>query len=172
MCPSNYTCLPDIGDNPNFGYTSFDHFGWAMLTSCQLITLDFWEDTYNKVWLLFMVPANNIVTTKYVINSKREHIIMSKYYVITFIFVMLQRIMQILSQPTVRVGLLTLITINIIYKCMIVINIIYNYLPPENIFGIYQYWWYQILPTRFSERTARRMSSSSFSLYFLDHFTS
>ena len=49
-CPKNYTCLPDIGDNPNFGYTSFDHFGWAMLNSFQLITLDFWEDIYNKVW--------------------------------------------------------------------------------------------------------------------------
>ncbi|XP_062583302.1 sodium channel protein 1 brain-like isoform X2 [Saccostrea cucullata] len=48
-CPSGYTCMPDIGENPNFGYTSFDHFGWAMLTSFQLITLDFWEDTYNKV---------------------------------------------------------------------------------------------------------------------------
>lgn len=48
-CPSGYTCLPDIGENPNYGYTSFDHFGWAMLTSFQLITLDFWEDTYNKV---------------------------------------------------------------------------------------------------------------------------
>ncbi|XP_048254003.1 sodium channel protein 1 brain-like isoform X4 [Haliotis rufescens] len=48
-CPSNYTCLPDIGENPNSGYTNFDHFGWAMLNAFQLITLDFWEDTYNKV---------------------------------------------------------------------------------------------------------------------------
>ena len=48
-CPDGYTCLPDIGPNPNFGYTNFDHFGWAMLNSFQLITLDFWEDIYNKV---------------------------------------------------------------------------------------------------------------------------
>ncbi|XP_060073623.1 sodium channel protein 1 brain-like [Ylistrum balloti] len=48
-CPDNYTCLTDIGENPNFGYTNFDHFGWAMLSSFQLITLDFWEDCYNKV---------------------------------------------------------------------------------------------------------------------------
>ncbi|CAD5124052.1 DgyrCDS12358 [Dimorphilus gyrociliatus] len=48
-CPSNYTCLPDIGENPNWGYTNFDHFGWSMLNSLQLITLDFWEDPYNKV---------------------------------------------------------------------------------------------------------------------------
>ncbi|VDI64607.1 Hypothetical predicted protein [Mytilus galloprovincialis] len=49
QCNSGYTCLPDIGENPNYGYTSFDHFGWAMLTSFQLITLDFWEDSYNKI---------------------------------------------------------------------------------------------------------------------------
>ncbi|XP_069138424.1 sodium channel protein 1 brain-like isoform X2 [Argopecten irradians] len=48
-CPDNYTCMVDIGENPNFGYTNFDHFGWAMLSSFQLITLDFWEDCYNKV---------------------------------------------------------------------------------------------------------------------------
>lgn len=48
-CPTNYTCLPDVGENPNWGYTNFDHFGWSMLNSLQLITLDFWEDPYNKV---------------------------------------------------------------------------------------------------------------------------
>ncbi|KAI8789145.1 sodium channel protein 1 brain-like isoform X1 [Biomphalaria glabrata] len=48
LCPADYICLPDIGDNPRFGYLSFDHFGWALLTSFQLITLDFWEDIYNK----------------------------------------------------------------------------------------------------------------------------
>ncbi|XP_064425360.1 sodium channel protein type 9 subunit alpha-like [Latimeria chalumnae] len=48
-CPPNYTCLPDIGKNPNNGYTNFDHFGWAMLTSFQLITLDYWENPYDLV---------------------------------------------------------------------------------------------------------------------------
>ncbi|XP_048586351.1 sodium channel protein 1 brain isoform X2 [Nematostella vectensis] len=48
-CPTNYTCLPHAGGNPNFGYTSFDHFGWALLTGFQLITLDFWENVYNNV---------------------------------------------------------------------------------------------------------------------------
>ena len=42
-------CLPNIGDNPNFGYTSFDNLLWAMLTTFQLITLDFWENVYNMV---------------------------------------------------------------------------------------------------------------------------
>uniref|UniRef100_A0A1I8HN50 Sodium channel protein n=1 Tax=Macrostomum lignano TaxID=282301 RepID=A0A1I8HN50_9PLAT len=46
---SSYICLPDLGDNPNWGYTSYDHFGWALLQTFQLITLDFWEDQYNIV---------------------------------------------------------------------------------------------------------------------------
>ncbi|ROT66504.1 putative sodium channel protein 60E [Penaeus vannamei] len=49
VCPKGWSCLPDVGDNPNFGYTSFDNFLWSMLTTFQLITLDFWEDVYNKV---------------------------------------------------------------------------------------------------------------------------
>ncbi len=46
VCPSNYTCI-EVGDNPNSGYTNFDTFGWAMMTSFQLITLDFWENVYD-----------------------------------------------------------------------------------------------------------------------------
>lgn len=48
-CSVNHSCLPDAGANPNYGYTSFDHFGWAMMTSFQLVTLDFWENVYNNV---------------------------------------------------------------------------------------------------------------------------
>ncbi|XP_017776958.1 PREDICTED: sodium channel protein 60E-like, partial [Nicrophorus vespilloides] len=47
-CPSKYTCLC-VGDNPNFGYTSFDNFLWSMLTTFQLITLDYWENVYNMI---------------------------------------------------------------------------------------------------------------------------
>ena len=53
-CPTNYTCLPDIGPNPNFGYTNFDHFGYSMLSAFQLITLDFWENVYNAVRVIFI----------------------------------------------------------------------------------------------------------------------
>ena len=48
-CPSDYVCLPGLGDNPNFGYTNFDTFPWSMLTTFQLITLDYWENIYNMV---------------------------------------------------------------------------------------------------------------------------
>ncbi|XP_074109967.1 sodium channel protein 60E isoform X1 [Cotesia typhae] len=47
-CKENYTCLC-VGPNPNHGYTNFDSFLWSMLTTFQLITLDYWEDVYNKV---------------------------------------------------------------------------------------------------------------------------
>ncbi|XP_059488703.1 sodium channel protein 60E-like isoform X4 [Neocloeon triangulifer] len=47
-CEKNYVCV-QFGENPNYGYTSFDNFLWSMLTTFQLITLDYWEDVYNKV---------------------------------------------------------------------------------------------------------------------------
>ncbi|XP_045490699.1 sodium channel protein 60E isoform X4 [Pieris rapae] len=47
-CPAGYTCLC-VGPNPNHGYTNFDNFLWSMLTTFQLITLDYWENVYNMV---------------------------------------------------------------------------------------------------------------------------
>ena len=51
----NYTCLPDVGENPDFGYTNFDHMGWSLVMSFQLLTMDFWENIYNKVDTINMV---------------------------------------------------------------------------------------------------------------------
>lgn len=47
-CPENYTC-EKIGSNPDFGYTSFDHFGWAFLSVFRLMTQDSWERLYRQV---------------------------------------------------------------------------------------------------------------------------
>ncbi|XP_037037155.1 sodium channel protein 60E isoform X3 [Bradysia coprophila] len=47
-CPQNHTCLC-TGENPNHGFTNFDNFMWSMLTTFQLITLDYWENVYNMV---------------------------------------------------------------------------------------------------------------------------
>ncbi|XP_025200916.1 sodium channel protein 60E-like isoform X2 [Melanaphis sacchari] len=47
-CPVGYVCL-GVGPNPNHGYTNFDNFLWSMLTTFQLITLDYWENVYNIV---------------------------------------------------------------------------------------------------------------------------
>ncbi|XP_035662329.1 sodium channel protein type 4 subunit alpha B-like isoform X1 [Branchiostoma floridae] len=49
QCPTGYTCLPGIGTNPNHGYTSFDTFGYAMLSSFRLITQDYWENLYQLI---------------------------------------------------------------------------------------------------------------------------
>jgi voltage-gated sodium channel type II alpha len=50
-CSWNSTCLPNIGENPNNGYTSFDSYGFAMLSAFRLITQDYWENLYQLVIL-------------------------------------------------------------------------------------------------------------------------
>ena len=35
-----------VGENPNFGYTSFDNYMFSMLSSFRLLTQDFWENLY------------------------------------------------------------------------------------------------------------------------------
>ncbi|RZC41995.1 Ion trans, Na trans assoc, and/or PKD channel domain containing protein, partial [Asbolus verrucosus] len=64
MCLSDHTCLQGYGQNPNYGYTNFDKFGWALLTSFQLMTQDYWESVYQPVlnsagpWhILFFIVA-------------------------------------------------------------------------------------------------------------------
>ncbi|EDW02408.1 GH19909 [Drosophila grimshawi] len=47
-CPFGFVCIC-VGENPNHGYTNFDNFMWSMLTTFQLITLDYWENVYNMV---------------------------------------------------------------------------------------------------------------------------
>ncbi|XP_021933650.1 sodium channel protein para isoform X5 [Zootermopsis nevadensis] len=49
MCPPGYTCLQGFGGNPNYGYTSFDTFGWAFLSAFRLMTQDYWENLYQLV---------------------------------------------------------------------------------------------------------------------------
>ncbi|CAF4313559.1 unnamed protein product, partial [Rotaria magnacalcarata] len=45
-CPYGYVCWKDRGMNPDFGYTSFDNYGWAMLSCFRLMTQDYWESLY------------------------------------------------------------------------------------------------------------------------------
>nr|ABH12275.1 putative voltage-gated sodium channel [Cyriopagopus schmidti] len=47
-CPSNYTCFQG-GDNPDYGFTTFDNFPWALLSAFRLMTQDFWESLYQMV---------------------------------------------------------------------------------------------------------------------------
>nr|AUY61921.1 sodium channel Nav1-delta [Lethenteron camtschaticum] len=60
-CPEGYLCFK-IGDNPNFGFTNYDHFGWAFLSLFRLMTQDSWEYLYQqtlrssgKVYMIFFV---------------------------------------------------------------------------------------------------------------------
>ena len=54
-CPINYTCFSNIGDNPNHGYTNFDSFPWALVSTIQLVTADYWENVYEYVCLIQML---------------------------------------------------------------------------------------------------------------------
>ncbi|KAM4642146.1 sodium channel protein type 2 subunit alpha-like [Discoglossus pictus] len=60
-CPEGYLCLK-VGQNPNYGYTSFDTFGWAFLSLFRLMTQDSWENLYQmtlrasgKAYMIFFV---------------------------------------------------------------------------------------------------------------------
>ncbi|XP_060944186.1 sodium channel, voltage-gated, type I-like, alpha isoform X4 [Limanda limanda] len=47
QCPEGYECVR-VGDNPDYGYTSFDSFGWAFLSLFRLMTQDYWENLYQQ----------------------------------------------------------------------------------------------------------------------------
>uniref|UniRef100_A0A673IHJ6 Sodium channel protein n=1 Tax=Sinocyclocheilus rhinocerous TaxID=307959 RepID=A0A673IHJ6_9TELE len=60
-CPDGFECLK-TGRNPNYGYTSFDTFGWAFLSLFRLMTQDYWENLYHhtlrsagKAYMVFFV---------------------------------------------------------------------------------------------------------------------
>ncbi|XP_072229179.1 sodium channel protein type 4 subunit alpha A [Leuresthes tenuis] len=60
-CPEGFTCMRS-GRNPNYGYTSFDSFGWSFLALFRLMTQDYWENlfqlilrTAGKTYMVFFV---------------------------------------------------------------------------------------------------------------------
>ncbi|XP_008940730.1 PREDICTED: sodium channel protein type 5 subunit alpha-like, partial [Merops nubicus] len=60
-CPLGYRCVRS-GPNPDYGFTSFDTFGWAFLSLFRLMTQDYWERLYQqtlrasgKVYMLFFM---------------------------------------------------------------------------------------------------------------------
>ncbi|NWT51732.1 SCN5A protein, partial [Erythrocercus mccallii] len=61
VCPPGYICCK-IGPNPDYGFTSFDTFGWAFLSLFRLMTQDYWERLYQqtlrasgKVYVVFFM---------------------------------------------------------------------------------------------------------------------
>ncbi|XP_077071976.1 sodium channel, voltage-gated, type I-like, alpha [Siphateles boraxobius] len=60
-CPEGFVCMK-AGPNPDYGYTSFDNFGWAFLSLFRLMTQDYWENLYQqtlraagKTYMIFFV---------------------------------------------------------------------------------------------------------------------
>ncbi|XP_061087082.1 sodium channel protein type 4 subunit alpha A isoform X2 [Conger conger] len=60
-CPEGFTCMK-AGRNPNYGYTSYDSFGWAFLALFRLMTQDYWENLFQltlraagKTYMIFFV---------------------------------------------------------------------------------------------------------------------
>uniref|UniRef100_A0A4W4FRV3 Sodium channel protein n=1 Tax=Electrophorus electricus TaxID=8005 RepID=A0A4W4FRV3_ELEEL len=60
-CPEGYMCMK-TGRNPNYGYTSYDTFGWAFLSLFRLMTQDYWENLFQmtlraagKTYMVFFV---------------------------------------------------------------------------------------------------------------------
>ncbi|XP_025947348.1 sodium channel protein type 5 subunit alpha-like [Apteryx rowi] len=60
-CPPEYVCKK-VGPNPDYGFTSFDTFGWAFLSLFRLMTQDCWERLYQqtlrasgKVYIVFFI---------------------------------------------------------------------------------------------------------------------
>nr|XP_060639342.1 sodium channel protein type 4 subunit alpha B-like [Anolis sagrei ordinatus] len=60
-CPRDSVCLK-VGGNPDYGFTSFDTFGWAFLSLFRLMTQDYWERLYQqtlrasgKIYMLFFM---------------------------------------------------------------------------------------------------------------------
>ena len=49
QCEEGFYCVQGFGPNPNYGYTSFDTFGWAFLSAFRLMTQDYWENLYQLV---------------------------------------------------------------------------------------------------------------------------
>ncbi|XP_077739557.1 sodium channel protein type 7 subunit alpha isoform X2 [Canis aureus] len=61
QCPEGYVCVK-AGTNPDYGFTNFDTFGWALLAMFRLVTQDYPEALYHqilyasgKVYMIFFV---------------------------------------------------------------------------------------------------------------------
>ena len=52
LCPDNQPCVL-YGQNPNFGYTAFDHVPLVFLSIFQCMTGEGWSDIMYLVWVMF-----------------------------------------------------------------------------------------------------------------------
>lgn len=57
------------GDNPNFGYTSFDTFLSALLSLFRLLAQDYWENLYMLVSYLFFLLQSLMIIKLFALNT-------------------------------------------------------------------------------------------------------
>ena len=73
-CPEGTTCIQGIGPNPDYGYTSFDNFGYSYLCAFRLMTQDYWENLYQITlrtagpWNIVFFIINILLGSFYLIN--------------------------------------------------------------------------------------------------------
>lgn len=60
VCPAGFTCLREE-KNPNYGYTSYDNFGWCLLSSFRLLTQDHWDNLMRLVGTT-LVPGHRLLS--------------------------------------------------------------------------------------------------------------
>lgn len=58
-CPKGFTCIRG-GKTPNNGYTSYDNFGWSLLSSFRLLTQEYWEN-------LMQLVSNGLVPVRHLL---------------------------------------------------------------------------------------------------------
>lgn len=76
-------CLQGYGENPNYGYTSFDTFGWAFLSAFRLMTQDYWENLYQLVTQRSPLELNLPLTfVGFAIGWSLAHVIFYRYYLL------------------------------------------------------------------------------------------
>uniref|UniRef100_A0A3Q3G5W6 Sodium channel protein n=1 Tax=Kryptolebias marmoratus TaxID=37003 RepID=A0A3Q3G5W6_KRYMA len=92
QCPDGFQCYK-FGSNPDYGYTSFDNFGWAFLSLFRLMTQDCWEYLYQqtlraigKPYMVFFVLV----------------IFLGSFYLINLILAVVAMAYEEQSQATIR----------------------------------------------------------------------
>ncbi|XP_055360961.1 sodium channel, voltage-gated, type I-like, alpha [Betta splendens] len=95
QCPEGYRCVV-LGRNPDYGYTSFDSFGWAFLSLFRLMTQDCWEVLYQqtlrasgKPYMIFFVLV----------------IFLGSFYLINLILAVVAMAYEEQSQATIKEAL-------------------------------------------------------------------
>ena len=65
MKTDDVECIENRWEGPNYGITSFDNIGYAMLTVFQCITMEGWTTILYLVFDIFLLSQFNIEISKY-----------------------------------------------------------------------------------------------------------